>query len=253
MQDSTLPTRRIAPPRSYANRMAEILRGEVHRGVFRPGERLPTEAELGSTFGVSRAVVREAISALKQDGIIESYQGRGIFVSSRLPEATFRLAAADLDDFEEMQRVLEFLLAHEGAAAGLAAERRSEVELTRIREALRAIEGAIARNESGVDEDLAFHAAISAATNNEFFVSFGAFLENRVRHLIREARANSMRVHLTDIVQEEHSAIYEAIALGDRDKARAAAEDHLRNAAARLQQRKLGNLTAALRQCSRGP
>lgn len=239
MQDTALTTRRLAPPRSYANKIADILRGEIYRGVFRPGERLPTEAELGSTFGVSRAVIREAISALKQDGILESFQGRGIFVSERPPEATFRLAAADLDDLEELERVLEFLLAHESAAAGLAAERRSSAELGNIKTALDAMEAAVARNESGIDEDLAFHASISAATNNDFFVSFGAFLENRVRHLIREARANSLRAGLTQHAEQEHRAIYEAIESGDRDAARKAAEDHLRNAAARLRQRYL--------------
>lgn len=237
MHDNGSNMRRIAPPRSFANKIAEVLRGEIYRGVFRPGERLPTESELGSTFGVSRAVIREAISALKQDGILESFQGRGIFVSDQPPEATFRLATADLDDLEELERVLEFLVAHEGAAAGLAAERRSDAELQKIRVALESMEKAVARNEDGIDEDLAFHATISAATNNEFFVSFGAFLENRVRHLIREARANSSRAGLTTLVQQEHRAIYDAIARSDRNGARNAAEEHLRNAAARLRQR----------------
>jgi DNA-binding FadR family transcriptional regulator len=226
----------MSPPRSFANKIADILRGEIYRGVFRPGERLPTEGELQANFGVSRAVVREAISALKQDGILESYQGRGIFVSTEPPEATFRLAA-DLEDLQELERVLEFLLAHESAAAALAAERRSDTELLEIREALDRMNDAIVRKESGVDEDLAFHAAISSATNNEYFVSFGAFLENRIRHLIREARENSSREGLTDIVQKEHQAIYDAIAIKDREGARAAAERHLRNAADRLRQR----------------
>ncbi len=235
MNHPEVNVRRISPPRSYANKIADVLRDEIYRGVFRPGERIPTEGELCANFGVSRAVVREAISALKQDGILESYQGRGIFVSSEPPEATFRLAA-DLEDMQELERVLEFLLAHESAAAGLAAERRSEAELSQIRQALEKMDAAISRNEPAVDEDLAFHAAISAATNNEYFVSFGAFLENRIRHLIREARANSSRAGLTTIVQQEHKAIYDAIAARDRDAARAAAERHLRNAAERLRQ-----------------
>lgn len=242
MAQSEKQIRRFSPPRSFADKIADILRNEIYRGVFRPGERLPTEGELCSTFGVSRAVVREAISALKQDGILESYQGRGIFVSDRPPEATFRLATADLDDIKELERVLEFLIAHETAATSLAAERRTPEELQLIREALDAMNAAIARNESGVDEDLAFHAAISAATNNEFFVAFSAFLENRVRHLIREARANTQKIGMTKYVQQEHDEIYAAIEAGDRDAARIAAERHLRNAAERLRQRGSGRL-----------
>lgn len=226
--------RRLNPPRSYASKVADILRDEIQRGVFRPGERLPTEVVLGETFGVSRAVIREAIFALKQDGIVESYQGRGIFVAQSLPEATFRLARAELNDSDEIDRVFEFLLAHEAAAAALAAERRNEADLGRIRMALEAIDHAIERGENGIEEDMRFHSEILAATKNHLFVSFGAFLENRVRHLIREARANSSRKGLTRYVQEEHRAIYAAIADGDREAARNAAETHLANAAARL-------------------
>ncbi|WP_334174778.1 FadR/GntR family transcriptional regulator [Pseudoxanthobacter sp.] len=226
--------RRLNPPRSYASKVADILRDEIQRGVFRPGERLPTEVVLSETFGVSRAVIREAIFALKQDGILESYQGRGIFVAEAPPELTFRLAHAELNDSDEIDRVFEFLLAHEAAAASLAAERRTPADLERIHGALEAIDAAIRCGENGIEQDMAFHSEILAATKNHLFVSFGAFLENRVRHVIREARTNSSRKGLTRQVQDEHRAIFEAISAGDKDAARIAAETHLKNAAQRL-------------------
>lgn len=235
MSQTVVSAQRLSRPRSFASKVAEALRSEIQGGTFRPGDRLPTEQVLSETFGVSRTVVREAIFALKQDGILDSFQGRGIFVSTDLPEATFRIDRAELGDMEEINRVLEFLLAHEAAAASLAAERRTDADLLRIREALDAIDSAIERGENGIEQDLAFHAEILATTGNHIFVAFGAFLENRVRHLIREARTNSSRKGLTLAVQEEHRAIYAAIAAGDKQAAHSAAEIHLKNAALRLQ------------------
>ena len=94
---------------------------------------------------------------------------------------------------------------------------------------------AIERGESGVDEDLRFHTAIVDATGNPFFTGLAGFLENRVRKLIRTARRNTARFDgLANKVQAEHVAIYEAVAAQAETAARAAAERHLRNAAARL-------------------
>ncbi len=234
MPRSLAPAQRLSPPPSFATKVAEALRSEIQRGTFQPGDRLPTEMVLSETFGVSRAVIREAIFALKQDGIVESFQGRGIFVAATSPEATFRIDRAEIDNMDEIDRVLEFLLAHEAAAASLAAERRTAADLDRIRQALDQIDAAIERGENGIEQDMAFHAEILAATKNHIFVSFSAFLENRVRHLIREARANSSRRGLTRIVQDEHRHIYEAIVAQDRQAAHAAAETHLKNAGQRL-------------------
>jgi DNA-binding FadR family transcriptional regulator len=233
--------RKLKPPRSYADKIAEILRAEIERGLFRPGERLPTESEIGTNFGVSRTVVREAISALKHDGYLETFQGRGIFVAERKMEATFKLINADLSDAAELNNILDFLIANEVAATGLAAERRSKNQLADITSALRAMEEAIHQGKTGIDEDLRFHASIVAASMNPYFISFNAFLENRVRHLIRTARIKSSKVGLTLHVQKEHQAIFDAIERGNKGRACSAAEAHLRNAAARLQTHYLGN------------
>jgi DNA-binding FadR family transcriptional regulator len=229
-------TRKLKRSQSFAGEMADVLRDEIERGVFRPGERLPTEHVLAETFGVSRSVVREAISVLKSDGLVESFQGRGIFVSETPPEAAFRLRQPNLDDKVELALILEFLIANEVAATSLAAERCLDSDLTKIRRALDAMARAVAIGEPGVDEDVAFHAAIIAATRNPFIIAFSNFLEHRVRNLIRTARTNTARFRgLAERVQAEHQAIYDAIAARDPAAARAAAETHLRNAAARLQ------------------
>jgi len=126
-------------------------------------------------------------------------------------------------------------MAVEATATELAAQRRSEEDLAAIQAQLDAMQAAIDRGEPGVEEDVAFHRAIVDATGNPFFRDLSDFLDRRVRHFIRTARANTARMGgLTQSVQAEHQAIFDMIARADPAGARRAAETHLRNAAERL-------------------
>ncbi|HEX7076132.1 MAG TPA: FadR/GntR family transcriptional regulator [Hyphomicrobiaceae bacterium] len=225
----------LVRPSGLPDEIAKLLRNEILKGTLKPGDKLPSEQQLCRMFGVSRPVVREAISRLKYDGVLESFQGRGVFVRGDGSGPSFRIDEPNLADQSELAHIIELLVAIEGAATGLAAARRSQQELEAIKRALNAMARAIDEGLNGVDEDVAFHRTIVEATRNPFFIALVAFLESRVRNLIRAARTNTARYEgLAYKVQEEHEAIYEAIAAGDPDAAKAAAERHLRNAAARL-------------------
>lgn len=63
--------------------IAETLRAEIAEGLYRPGDKLPTEAELAARFGVNRHTVRHALAALSQDGTVHSRRGAGVFVTAR--------------------------------------------------------------------------------------------------------------------------------------------------------------------------
>ena len=220
---------------SLAETLAHRLREEIASGRLQPGERLPTEHQMSETYGVSRPIVREAVGRLKHDGLVTTRQGAGAFVAEPGAASTFRLDIADFSDKEEMRAIVELLMAVEATATAHAAVRRSEEDLSRIGEQLDAMQQAIDRGEPGVDEDMAFHRAIVEAAGNPYFRDLSQFLDHRVRHFIRTARANSARLGgLPQAVQREHEAIFAAIAKKDPAGARAAAEDHLRNAAARL-------------------
>lgn len=231
-QESTTLRRAPGLPDEIARMIAE----EIGNGRLKPGDRLPTEHRMCEAYGVSRAVVREAISRLKHDGLLISQQGRGVFVSPEGASSSFRLPTAKLDDPDDLRQMLELLIAIEVAATGLAAERRTERDLREIDRALRDMATAIEGGESGVDEDMRFHGSIVEASRNVYFKTFVAYLEGRVRNLIRAARMNTARFEgLAYKVQEEHEVIFRSIAAQDVARAREAAEQHLRNAAARLQ------------------
>lgn len=220
---------------SLADTLALRLREEIVSGRLRPGEKLATEQQISETYGVSRPTVREAIGRLKHDGLVVTRQGAGAFVADPTAVSVFRLDVADFSDKDEIRNIVELLMAIEASATEHAAERRTEEDLSTIQAQLDAMQQAIDRGEPGVDEDLAFHRTIVEATGNPFFRDLSDFLDRRVRTFIRTARANTARLQgLTQTVQEEHQAIFDAIARRDSQGARQAAERHLRNAAARL-------------------
>jgi len=221
---------------SLADVLAQRLEQDIAQGHYAPGEKLPSEQQLATTYGVSRPIVREAIGRLKHDGLVTSRQGSGAFVAESGVASVFRLDVADFKDRHEIESLIELLMAIESSATELAAQRRTEQDLIAIGNQLEAMQSAIERGDSGVDEDVAFHQAIVSATKNPFFMDLSTFLDRRVRHFIRTARANTAKLQTGHMmaVQDEHRDIFNAIRDKDAQGARQAAENHLKRAAQRL-------------------
>ncbi len=215
---------------SLTQRMADALRLRVAEGPWRSGERLPTEKALAVEFGVSRTVVREAVAALRADGILEVRHGVGVFVAAKDRETAFWSAGGDRLDRASVLDVLELRIAVEVHAAGLAAVRHSWSQEERIWHCADRMRQAAEAGEPTEHLDLAFHRSIAEAANNPAFV---AFFEQLGRHAIPSnalaSRVESSRVtqrYLTRC-QSEHFGIYDAIAAGDVAAARAAMQAHL--------------------------
>ena len=219
---------------SLPTEVARRVRASISSGEIKPGDKLPSEQTLSNAYGVSRPVIREALSLLKSDGLVVSLHGKGQFVN-RDGASSFRIEP-DFDDRENLARMFEFLLSVEVAATELAAERRTPEQLESIRERLKALDRAVNLSESGVQEDVDFHRAVVRASQNEYFIAFSDFLENRVRRLIRVARTNTatQTTQMVAQVQKEHEAIFKAIEAKSVSNARKAAATHLQNAAKRL-------------------
>jgi GntR family transcriptional regulator, transcriptional repressor for pyruvate dehydrogenase complex len=227
---------RLARSAPLPAQVVAALHRQITYGVLGPGERLPTEKKLCDMYGVSRAVIREAIGMLKHDGLVTSRQGSGAFVAERGAASAFRIYVQDLDDAEELRNVIELLVCVDVAVAEKAALRRSPQQLAAIKKALDAIEACAREGKDGVEEDMLFHRSIAAAAGNPFFVELTDFLDARVRKFIRTARTNTARQRgLSNVVQGEHAAIFAAIQARDPVRAREAAEHHLQQAAQRLQ------------------
>ncbi|MCX8999373.1 FadR family transcriptional regulator [Rhizobiaceae bacterium BDR2-2] len=216
--------------------IARQLEKRILAGEFPVGAKLPSERELSAEYAVSRPVVREALSQLKLDGLIEARAGSGVYVIDKSGMKAFRVQPVVIEEAKSLEHLLELLVAIEVAATRIAALNRTPEDLKKIRRALIGMEYAIASDRLGDDEDYAFHHAIVAATHNPHFIALCKHLEFGARHVIRRARANT-RANLTglmDAVQGEHKEIFDALEKGDAEEAGAAAERHLRNASERM-------------------
>ena len=173
--------RPLRPGRNLAEEVVARIAGEIRGGRLAPGARLPTEQELMAAMGVSRTVVREAVAALRAEGLVTTRQGSGAFVAADASRVPFRIDPDGLSSIADVLEVMELRLAIEVEAAALAAERITPERLSPIARALRAIEAAIQRGEGAVNEDFAFHRAIAEASGNP---RFAELLEYLGRHVI---------------------------------------------------------------------
>ena len=222
--------RPLAPERKLSRGLSDQLAEQIKSGRLAPGERLPTEQALTRAARVSRTVVREAVAALRAEGLVVTRQGVGAFVSAEPQRAPFRIDPERLKSIDDVLDVMELRLGVEIESAGLAAERASRAQLRAIAAALQAIERAADSGKSAVDEDLALHRAIAEATGNEEFPRFLQFIG---RHLIPRRtvaglpeRMGGRRAYL-ELIQEEHRRIFEAIRDRDPAAAREAMRRHL--------------------------
>jgi GntR family transcriptional regulator, transcriptional repressor for pyruvate dehydrogenase complex len=220
------------PPRNLAREVVQRLTAEIGGGRLAPGARLPTEHALMAAMGVSRTVVREAIAALRAEGLVETRQGLGAFVARDVQRRPFRIDPEGLRSIAEVLNVMELRMAIEAEAAGFAAERGSKAQVQAIGTALEAIEAAIARGESAIDEDFAFHHAIASATANPQFTGIlqylGRFIIPRQSVRVDAPPREGQRPYL-ETIQAEHRAIFGAIKAHDAAAARDAMRRHLVN------------------------
>ncbi|OAH14019.1 FadR/GntR family transcriptional regulator [Streptomyces jeddahensis] len=226
---------KVSGPVRLADRVAAVLSEEIESGRLAEGDKLPTEVELVKQLGVSRTVVREAVSRLRNAGLVEPRQGLGVFVMPRRTRP-LDLEAEAAGTKSKVLQIVEVRRPMEGEAAYLAAIRATPGDLARMRQALDTIDAAVAAGGDGVDEDLAFHRSIAESTGNAVLVSTVRYLGEVLRSGIRVTRANeARRGDFIEAVRQEHHAILAAIEAGDAKAARAAARRHMKHAAARLQ------------------
>jgi DNA-binding FadR family transcriptional regulator len=220
----------LGPPKNRTAEVIERLAAEIGSGRLSPGARLPTEQEMMTALGVSRTVVREAVAALRAQGLVTTRQGLGAFVAIDQQRRPFRIDPDGLKSLEAVVDLMELRLAVEVETAGLAAERATAKQLRAIGQALAAMDRAIARNESAIDEDYAFHRTIAEATGNTQFARFleylGRFIIPRQTVRMEPVRASGARAYL-DAFQQEHRLIHDAIQNHDSTAARAAMRQHL--------------------------
>lgn len=194
--------------RSLRDQVVDELREGIIEGRYRGGQRL-VERDLSEDLQVSRITVREALQQLASEGLVEPLPRRGVVVTE--------VTEAHLRDLEEVRRSIEPL------AARVAAERRTDEGLARLRGHLEDAAAAMAANDShgATRANAAFHEEVVACTGNALLAS----LSSTIHGLI--LRAFFLSHQLATDATEDHEAIYRAIEAKDADLAARLSEDHV--------------------------
>lgn len=219
---------------SRTHDLVSSLTRQILLGTFKPGDKLPSENTLVREHRVSRTVVREALSKLQASGLVEPRHGIGSFVIERQAQAELRVGA---ESAASVRDLLELRIGLEGQAAALAAVRRDDGHLARMRQALDDYQDLAAAGDSCIEADRRFHLLIAEATGNLYFsemlgqLGSGMIPRNRMAEDERSGAKLARHAYLANL---EHEAILNAIRRQDPDAARAAICLHLSNSRDRL-------------------
>jgi GntR family transcriptional repressor for pyruvate dehydrogenase complex len=222
--------------RNAVSRVEEAYRrilGLITEATLGEGDRLPSEEDMATRFGVSRPVIRQALTRLQHAGVIDVRWGSGSYVRNAASSAP---SFGPVRSLNEVRQVYELRATVESGAAALAAQRRPAAALAAARQALAKLDEALAADAVGHEADLQFHFAIATASENPFFERVLQCLKIPMDFAIGLSRSLSL-THPKErkrIVQAEHIAILRAIEAGEPEIASAAMRAHLENACNRV-------------------
>lgn len=212
---------------SISDQVYDQLKKYLIQGVWKPGDKLPSENDLGKSFGVSRITIRQALSKLTILGLLETRTGEGSFVKELTPGIYVNeMIPVTYLGKQSMNEVFEFRMIMEVESAGLAARKISEEELLALEESVKRMSEYKDNLEKYVDEDQKFHMIISKSTGNSLIVQMNEI----VRDVIRET-INSLTKHVgMGIGLKYHKLLIEALRARDEEKAKKLMKEHLMEA-----------------------
>ena len=234
--------------RNLTQTLVDDFTQQVTTKQLKTGDKLPTEMSIMQTFGVSRTVVREALSKLQAAGLVETHHGIGTFVLEPTADSWFRVSSVPMIRDGDVRMALEFRLGIEVECAGLAALRRTPEQIKAMRMVLDEFEQNVTEKKSKksmlnqsfgntVAPDFQFHLLLAQAAHNRYFVDLMSHLGTSIIPRTRLDVAKKISHHIPAYlsrVNQEHEAIYAAVVRQDAESARAAARLHLTNSRERM-------------------
>lgn len=215
--------------RKIYEEIVDQIRDLVARGDLKPGDRLPSERDLVERLQVSRASIREALSALEMMGLLEVRSGEGTFVRKLRSESVVAPLAWMLTmEKGTMLELLEVRKILEVQAVGIAAERADESDLKELFAALEDMREELSSLASDGKSDHRFHYAVTRATKNKIMIRLMDTISDLMKYMLKSSRSKLYEGKYTPaLLLEEHMRIYEAIKDKDSRKAREFMLHHL--------------------------
>ncbi|GAV22061.1 FadR/GntR family transcriptional regulator [Carboxydothermus pertinax] len=205
----------------------EQIRSLIARRELKPGDKLPSERELAESLGVSRASVREALSALEVLGVLEVRPGEGTFVREVAADKSFQSLTLLLL-LDTTLEVLEVRKILESGAIVLATERATDEDIERLEEAVLIMEKDLKQGDLGDEADFMFHYGLALATHNSLLVRLMNSIADTMRQSLKINRERLFRTPgMPEIFYKYHKEILEAIKDRDKIRAQKVLEEHL--------------------------
>ena len=224
------------PSRNLTRQVVAHLSNLIGTGVLPPGAKLPPESEIVRQQGVSRTVVREAMSQLQAAGLVTTRHGIGTFVLDSATRQSFGIRAGAVTTLRYVLAMLELRISLETEAGALAAIRHTDEHLAEMRRALDSFRERLGNGGETITPDFQFHIGIARATGNHYFSDIlnhlGPSLIPRSRFPTNERQPQEVEYLVR--ISNEHEDTYNAIARRDSEAARAALRNHLGNSRERM-------------------
>jgi GntR family transcriptional regulator, transcriptional repressor for pyruvate dehydrogenase complex len=220
--------------------LIDELRRRIVDGEIAPGEKLPSENTLIAEHGVSRTVVREAITRLQAEGLVHTRRGSGSFALTPPPAGNApQHPVRQVRTLQERQQLMEYRIGIESEAAALAASRSTKAHRAVLRSTLEAFSRAEGNPAEALSQDFDFHRTVAEASGNPYLsdaiAGLGPAMIAMPRRRLDRSGTDAETTRLAQ-VSAEHEAILAALDAGDARAAAAAMRTHLANSKRRLEQ-----------------
>jgi len=181
---------------------------------LKPGDYLPSGAELSKNLGVGNSSIREAIKMLQALGVLEVIRGRGTIIRKHPREdiinpLIFQLIMEEADTKD----ILDFRIMFEPGSTIMAMRRATEKDIEKIKKTVENFETAIKNGTQKADDDIAFHSAILQGTYNPFVIKIG----ETILQLYKASISKSMK-NIPEIALKDHKRIFKAFCEKDEKK-----------------------------------
>jgi GntR family transcriptional repressor for pyruvate dehydrogenase complex len=199
----------------------------IVEGKLKDGDRIPPEREMCETFGVSRTVIREAVSVLEAKGLLESQTGSGTYVRAIQSEDvanSLGLYISTQSHSVSMLHLLEVRRIYETQIAQLAAERASKEDIAELEAILSSMCNLVDDPAAFAEKDLEFHVCLARASGNPLFEMI---LEPLTGIMLQFIFVGSNLPNTAEEACAHHRAVLDAVKAGDAKRATEAMADHL--------------------------
>lgn len=214
-----------------ADMLIRVFEGKIKDGALRDGDPLPPEREIVETYGVSRTVVREAVQALANRGLVEARPRFRPVVRRPSYEAAMEMVSAVvtqlLNEKGGVRNLFETRILIEAGLVRHAAKAATPSDISKLARALHANKNAIEDSSRFYDTDRVFHRVFYEVSGNPALVAmhkaFVQWLSPHWEQMAHLAQRNTENF-------EAHQAIFDAVQKGDADAAELSLRRHLDNA-----------------------